>query len=86
MRNISIQREQSDLYLKKVTDLAVEAGRMLLKNGAEIFRVEETITRMCNSYGIDVVDVVIAAKHEYFKLNPFEKIITFFNIYFFNIF
>ena len=31
---------------KKVLDLAMEAGRILLDAGAEIFRVEETMKRI----------------------------------------
>lgn len=43
--------------IKEVVDMALEAGRILLKNGAEIFRVEETITRICHRFHIDKVDV-----------------------------
>ena len=39
-------------YDKKVLDLSMEAGRILLDAGAEIFRVEETITRIAKSFGI----------------------------------
>ena len=34
-----------------VLDCAMQAGSILLKNGAEIFRVEETVARMCSHYG-----------------------------------
>lgn len=37
---------------KKILDLAIEAGRILLDAGAEIFRVEETIQRIAGAYGI----------------------------------
>ena len=47
----------TDVSVNKVVDMAAEAGRILLKNGAEIFRVEETITRICNRFHIDKVDV-----------------------------
>lgn len=39
-------------YDKRVLDLALEAGRILLDAGAEIFRVEETIIRISRAYGI----------------------------------
>jgi len=42
-----------------VLQLAVEMGRILLKNGAEIFRVEETIAHVCNYYKIECVDCFI---------------------------
>ncbi|MBP3700285.1 MAG: threonine/serine exporter family protein [Lachnospiraceae bacterium] len=31
----------------------MEAGHILLENGAEIFRVEETMTRICHHFGVD---------------------------------
>jgi len=36
-----------------VLETAVEAGHILLENGAEIFRVEETMTRICRYFGVD---------------------------------
>ena len=48
---------ESEVDVKKVLDLALEAGRILLKNGAEIFRVEETITRICQRFHVDQVDI-----------------------------
>ena len=33
-------------------ELAMEAGELLLENGAEIFRVEETMHRICSHYGV----------------------------------
>ncbi len=38
---------------KKVLDLAMEAGRILLDAGAEIFRVEETMKRIAQAYGVE---------------------------------
>lgn len=52
-------KKQLDLEIdvKKVADLALEAGRILLKNGGEIFRVEETMKRICRRFHIEQVDV-----------------------------
>lgn len=33
-------------------ELALQAGHILLENGAEIFRVEDTMNRICRHYGI----------------------------------
>lgn len=41
---------------RRVLELALEAGRILLQNGAEIFRVEETIDRICKKFEIEEVD------------------------------
>ena len=35
---------------EKILEIAVKAGSLLLKNGAEIYRVEDTITHICKSY------------------------------------
>jgi len=37
---------------KEVVELALAAGHLLLENGAEIFRVEETMERICLHYGV----------------------------------
>ncbi len=37
---------------EEVLDLALMAGHILLENGAEIYRVEETIDRICGYYGV----------------------------------
>lgn len=37
---------------RRVLDIAMEAGHILLQNGAEIARVEETMEKICNHYGV----------------------------------
>lgn len=49
------EKEEADT--KRVINLAMEAGRMLLKNGGEIFRVEETMRRICHRFGVKYVDL-----------------------------
>ncbi|MDF2986452.1 MAG: hypothetical protein K0R50_1962 [Eubacterium sp.] len=38
---------------KKVAEIATSAGEILLSNGAEAYRVEETIKKICASYGFN---------------------------------
>ena len=38
---------------RRVLDAAMEAGHILLQNGAEISRVEETMERICRHYGVE---------------------------------
>ncbi len=38
---------------KEVMELALQAGHILLENGAEISRVEETMDRICHHYGVE---------------------------------
>lgn len=42
---------------KKILILAVRAGELMMKSGAEIYRVEDTITRICKACGIHYVEV-----------------------------
>lgn len=45
--------DQRDDQLTEVMQVATEAGHIMLENGAEIFRVEETMERITRHYGID---------------------------------
>ncbi|WP_291573759.1 threonine/serine exporter family protein [Clostridium sp. UBA4548] len=38
---------------KKVLEIALSAGQMLIGNGAEAYRVEETIERICRAYNLE---------------------------------
>lgn len=44
-------------YQKKILLLAVRAGELMMKNGAEVYRVEDTITRICKACHIDHIEV-----------------------------
>lgn len=37
---------------KEIVELALQAGHLLLENGAEISRVEDTMERICSHYGV----------------------------------
>lgn len=53
MQITEIQNIQPD----KILNFACEMGVRLIRNGAEMYRVEESIRRIIKSYGIDLVDV-----------------------------
>lgn len=42
---------------KEILMLAIRAGTIIMKSGAEIYRVEDTIERICKACGIDYVNV-----------------------------
>ncbi|HPU41156.1 MAG TPA: threonine/serine exporter family protein [Acetivibrio clariflavus] len=42
------------MKINQVMDIAIKAGKILLANGSEIYRVEDTIGRICRSYGVEV--------------------------------
>lgn len=46
------EKELREKNSKEVMDVALQAGHILLENGAEIFRVEETMDRICQYYGL----------------------------------
>ena len=54
--------EKTDLEEKeyqKVMEAAMRAGQILLSNGAEISRVEDTIDRICHHYGIESANAFV---------------------------
>lgn len=53
MENKILSEEQ----LKMVLTVAVDIGESMLKSGAEVRRVEDTITRICRAYGCTDSDV-----------------------------
>ena len=44
---------------QEILSLAVLAGEILIKNGGEIFRVEDTMMRIIESYGIKDYNVYV---------------------------
>lgn len=42
-----------------VAFIAVEMGKRIIQSGGEIFRAEDTATRICRAYGADHVDVAV---------------------------
>ena len=48
-----MEKEVTHVDEKEVIELALGAGHILLENGAEISRVEETIERICRHYGVE---------------------------------
>ena len=59
MNEIAKNELDTSTDVKKVIDFALEAGAVLLKNGAEIFRVEETIERICHHFKVDNMHVFV---------------------------
>jgi len=40
------------MHKKQIMELACKAGKIMLENGGEIYRVEQTMTAVCTAYGI----------------------------------
>jgi uncharacterized membrane protein YjjP (DUF1212 family) len=58
--------------INRIVNLATYAGKIMLESGAEIYRVEETITRISRNYNIQDIDafvtlnvIIVSASDEY---------------------
>lgn len=52
-----MENEFNENYKKSLLRLALFIGELMLTNGAETFRVEDTILRICNSRGFNHINV-----------------------------
>lgn len=50
---------QTELNYEKILDFAVHTGELMLKSGAETYRVEDTITRILESHHFQSVDTFV---------------------------
>lgn len=46
------------MNIDRLLIFAAEAGKIMLQSGGEIYRVEETVSRICQSFGVEQVDVM----------------------------
>jgi len=53
----------------KVIDVVLIAGRILLESGAETYRVEDTMTRIAASFGLDDTYSFVTSTAIIFSLN-----------------
>lgn len=58
-----------DVYKNKVLMLAVYAGEIMMKSGAEIHRVEDTVERICKACGIKTTEVFSTPMGLFVSLN-----------------
>lgn len=52
-------RVQQQYTVAKIVDICVEAGRVMLENGAETYRVEDTLYRIAKSYRLENINVFV---------------------------
>lgn len=75
MNNLLINDREE---VKKILVLATIAGRIMLKSGAETYRVEDTITRICKSRkGIQYVDAYIVPTGIFISLEYNGELMTY---------
>lgn len=66
MDEVSTREIPSDVTADRLLSIAIDIGEAMLRNGAEVHRVEDTMSRLCNAYGsakteIFVIPTVIIA-------------------------
>ncbi len=54
---------------KNVLMLALRAGEIMLMSGSEIYRVEDTVTRICKAYGIPYAEVFVTTTGMFLSLD-----------------
>lgn len=52
-------REEKHISPEDVAFIAAEMGKRIIQSGGEIYRAEDTATRICRAYGADNVDVAV---------------------------
>ena len=57
MNNTIKEWEICFVDIDRILNFSSNAGKAMLQSGGETYRVEETIVRICQSFGIDHVDV-----------------------------
>lgn len=58
---------------QEIMEIAMRAGHILLENGAEISRVEETIDRICRHYGIQSANSFVLSNGIFSTMGNREK-------------
>jgi uncharacterized membrane protein YjjP (DUF1212 family) len=69
--------------MNRIIHIACEAGKIILENGGETYRAEETMTRICSSYNINNSEsyvtptlVMISATNEYGQIISLIRRVT----------
>lgn len=57
----------------RILDVAVEMGHILLQSGAEIFRVEDTMRRVCDHFHVDTCSFFVTANAIMSSTNSYER-------------
>ena len=45
------------MNINKLLKFSSDAGKLMLQSGGETYRVEETVSRICQSFDVDEVEV-----------------------------
>lgn len=62
----------SESFVRSVFYVAINAGKLLLENGAETYRIEDTMNRIAASYGIENAQVFVTPTVIIFSVNDYS--------------
>ena len=60
-------------YTKEILTLAIEIGDCMLRNGAEIYRVEDTVVHILSSYEVEEFDVYVLSNGIFASANETRR-------------
>lgn len=60
-----------DAFVRNVFYVCLNSGKILLESGAETYRIEDTMIRMANNYGIDNVQVFVTTTVIILSMNDY---------------
>lgn len=63
--------------IKKLLVIAIYAGKIMLKHGAETYRVEDTITRICKSKSIDFAESFVTPTGIFLSVEYGDEVLTY---------
>lgn len=64
-------RVYSEDFVRDVFYIAINSGKILLENGAETYRIEDTMLRIASSYGIENAQVFVTPTVIIFSMNDY---------------
>jgi uncharacterized membrane protein YjjP (DUF1212 family) len=60
-----------EAFVRKVFYISLNSGKILLESGAETYRIEDTMIRIANNYGIDNVQVFVTTTVIILSMNDY---------------
>src|SRR5699024_11900742 len=64
-------RVYSEDFVRDVFYIAINSGKILLENGAETYRIEDTMSRIASSCGIENAQVFVTPTVIIFSMNEY---------------
>lgn len=73
---MNVRNTSRDYLTDKVVDVALIVGKIMLRNGAETYRVEDTMTRICESKHLFLTQVFVVPTGIFLTVRDGEEVYT----------